>query len=104
VTGALARLIITHRREVAAPHGCLFENYLAQDLLGVGWACPPNGRRAVITHEMSGNLGLRTPSRTKYDCRTGKRISTSCRQNRRGLRHIEFKEDRHLMFEMTAQG
>src|SRR6201998_4103411 len=31
VTGALAR-IITHWREVAAPHGCHFENYLAQDL------------------------------------------------------------------------
>jgi hypothetical protein len=37
----------------------------------------------------------------KNDCRTGKRISTSCRQNRRGLRHIAIKEHRHLMFKMT---
>ena len=37
----------------------------------------------------------------KNDCRTGKRISTSCRQNRRGLRHIAIKEHRHLTFKMT---
>jgi hypothetical protein len=35
------------------------------------------------------------------DCGTGKRISTSCRQNRRGLRQIAFKEQRQLMFRMT---
>jgi hypothetical protein len=40
----------------------------------------------------------------KNDCRTGKRISTSRRQNRRGLRHIAFKEHRHLMFKMTPGG
>jgi hypothetical protein len=39
----------------------------------------------------------------KNDCRTGKRISTSCRQNRRGLRHIAIKEHRHLMFKMTGR-
>jgi hypothetical protein len=39
VTGALAR-IITHWREVAAPHGCHFENYLAQDLRIIWRAAP----------------------------------------------------------------
>jgi hypothetical protein len=36
---ALAR-IITHWREVAAPHGCHFENYLAQDLRIIWRAAP----------------------------------------------------------------
>jgi hypothetical protein len=40
----------------------------------------------------------------KNDCRTGKRISTSCRQNWRGLRHIAFKEHRHLMFKNDKRG
>jgi hypothetical protein len=39
VTAPLAR-IITHRREVAAPHGCHFENYLAQDLRIIWRAAP----------------------------------------------------------------
>jgi len=79
VTGALAR-IITHWREVAAPHGRHFENYLAQDLWII-WRAAPG----------SGNPGLRTPSRTKR-LPTGKRNSTSSRQNQPGLRHIAFKE------------
>jgi hypothetical protein len=53
---------------------------------------------------MSGNLGLKDAKPDKNDCRTGKRISTSCRQNRRGLRHIAIKEHRHLMFKMTEEG
>jgi hypothetical protein len=52
VTGALAR-IITHWREVAAPHGCHFENYLAKDLRIIAPLLLPCGRRLGVSAKRS---------------------------------------------------
>jgi hypothetical protein len=55
VTGALAR-IITHWRKVAAPHGCHFENYLAQDLRIIWRATPQNDNQAVRSAKLFDRL------------------------------------------------
>jgi hypothetical protein len=104
VTGALARHYHTHIGGKSLRRMAV--------ILKIIWrvAPAPCGRRLGVSakRSMSGHhprnfreSWAEDAKPDKNDCRTGKRISTSCRQNRRGLRHIAIKEHRHLMFKMT---
>ena len=108
MTGALAR-IITHWREVAAPHGRHFENYLAQDLRIIWRAAPaPCGRRLGVSakRSMSGhpqNVRLSGGDDAKPDGmivgREGGPAPGNVGGDWPGPRQLPFKNRRHLMFE-----
>src|SRR5437762_11287678 len=97
--GARWRGIITHWWEVAAPHGCHFENYRAQDMRFMALRPAPYARRRWQTaNERSSPTrcpGILAGGRQAglNDCRTGERNRTSCRENQRRPRHIVLKDD-----------